>query len=67
MDRGRGTRAGRRQGGVETNPESRLGGLSEQGPAFLGLWEEGAATGLGMSGQTAIPWPEMKKMEIPNE
>lgn len=51
---------------METNPESRLGELSEQGPAFLGLWEEGAVTGLGLSGQTALPWPDVKRAEVPN-
>lgn len=51
---------------MQIDPESRLGEPSEQGPASLGLREEDAVTGLGVSGQTAIPWPYMKRTEVPN-
>lgn len=66
MDRGRGARGGGGGGRVQIDPESRLGEPSEQGPASLGLREEDAVTGLGVSGQTAIPWPYMKRTEVPN-
>lgn len=51
---------------MELNPEPRLRELSEQGPAFRGLWEEDAVTGRGVTGRIAIPWPHIKRTEVPD-